>query len=154
MLILGRLKIMHQRLIKIIKYIISNFINRLLEEIYLRRGKANSARGKSQKNKSGCVITQLWKTWFMLAKKNGHYYFISINFSKKIIIRTFKIYSWTNRAWWKILLMVDICQELQLYFRMRVVHLRKGQKLLNSFLWRDLLLLMLLLIRGKRVLEI
>ena len=145
---------MHQRLIKIIKYITSNFINHLLEEIYQRRGKANSARGKSQKNKNGFVITQLWKIWFMLVKKNVHCYFTSINFSKKIIIHTFRIYSWTNRAWWKIQLMVDICQELQLYFRMRVVRLRKGLMLLSSFLWQDLLLLMLLLIRGKRVLEI
>jgi len=93
MSILERVKIMHQHLIKIIKYITSNFINLLLEVIYQRKGKANSASTRSQKNKNGYVIIQLLKTWSMLVKKNVHCYFTNINFNKKIIIHTFRIYN-------------------------------------------------------------
>ena len=147
-------KIMLQRLIKIIKFITNNFINHSLEEIYQRKGKANSASARSQKNKNGCVTTQLLRIWSMLAKKNVHYYSTNINFSKKIIIHIFKTCNLISLAWWKIQLMGDICQELQQYFKMREVHQRKELRLRSWFLWRDLLLLMLLLTREKRALEI
>jgi len=59
MSILEKVKKMHWLLIKINKFMTNNFINPSFEEIYQRRGKANSVSVKSQKNKNGYVITQL-----------------------------------------------------------------------------------------------